>query len=440
MSHKAYVVAVDMGYGHERAAYALRHLAHGGVIIANHYPGIPDRDKFLWKQSRKFYETISRMQPWPVIGNAIFKAFVDTTQKIDSFYPRRDLARPTIQTHQTYLAIKNGLGADLIERLRANPLPLVCTFFLPAFAAEYNDYPGDIYIVVCDADISRAWAPYDPKHSRIKYFAPNGRVVERLKLYGVREENIILSGFPLPRELVGGQHAEIARADLAKRLCNLDPQGIFWERYYRTLKVQLSRHCERVRPRPVTLTFAVGGAGAQKKLAVTAVSALRASIRRKKIAVNLIAGTRREVARYFERAVREAGLGASLGREIKIMYTRARHDYFTHFTNLLHTTDILWTKPSELSFFTGLGLPIIMAPPIGSQEDFNRKWIFNVGGGTDMLDPEHAEEWLFDWINAGALARMAWNGYIEAPTHGALRIEAAITGRPYELEQLPLIV
>ena len=38
------------------------------------------------------------------------------------------------------------------------------------------------------------------------------------------------------------------------------------------------------------------------------------------------------------------------------------------------------------------------------------------------------------------MARMAWNGFIEAPTHGAYRIEQVITGMKVELEQLPLIV
>jgi len=43
-------------------------------------------------------------------------------------------------------------------------------------------------------------------------------------------------------------------------------------------------------------------------------------------------------------------------------------------------------------------------------------------------------------VESGGLARMAWNGFIEAPTHGAYRIEEIITGLPVELEKLPLIV
>jgi hypothetical protein len=106
----------------------------------------------------------------------------------------------------------------------------------------------------------------------------------------------------------------------------------------------------------------------------------------------------------------------------------------------MRKTDILWTKPSELSFYTGLGLPIIMAPTVGSQEDFNRNWLRQVGGGTDALDPQYAGEWLWDWIEGGALARMAWNGYTNAPTHGAYRIEDIVHGLDWNMHELPLVV
>ena len=46
---------------------------------------------------------------------------------------------------------------------------------------------------------------------------------------------------------------------------------------------------------------------------------------------------------------------------------------------MLLDTDILWTKPSELSFYAGLGLPIIMAPSVGAQERFNKAWLRAIG-------------------------------------------------------------
>lgn len=438
---KAYIVSVNMGYGHERAAYGLKDLAQGEIITANDYPGIPKSDKSLWAQSRKLYEAISRLQPLPVIGEALFEV-MDRFQRIDPFYPRRDLASPTLQSKQTYYTIeKLGLGRHLIEKLSEKPLPLICTFFIPAFAAEIYDYPGDIYCVICDADISRAWVALDPKKSRIKYFAPNGRVVERLKLYGIRPENIFLTGFPLPKEVIGGPKGTVIKEDLAARLCNLDPNGVFAKKYIRTLEAELGRGTCPLKPNhPLTLTFSVGGAGAQRSLAIQALKSLRHRILRNELTVHLAAGTKADVAAYFLSNIKDMKLGKMLDSGVHVDIWKDRKTYFHEFTQLLRKTDILWTKPSEMSFYTGIGLPIIMAPSIGSQEVFNRVWLKTVGGGVSQGNPDYVDEWLFDWIQSGGLARLAWNGYIEAPTHGAYRIEEIITGHATDLEKLPLIV
>ena len=440
--HKAWVIAINMGYGHERAAFGLKELAYGDVIIANDYPGIPTHDRELWKQSRSIYEFFSRLQPLPMVGQSLFDV-MDHFQKIPDFYPRRDLSKPSLQILETYRWIeKQQLGKDLIARLsrRNGHLPLVSTFFLPAFAAEVHKYPGDIYCVVCDTDISRAWAPLEPKRSRIRYLAPNGRVVERLKLYGVPKEQIFLTGFPLPPALIGGTAAKTVKQDLTKRLYQLDPQGIFRNKYGEILLRELGSNSKHGSKRPLTLTFCIGGAGAQKQLGVDVMESLRQSILQKKIHLNLEAGTRKPIADYFIEGAKSLGLRKTLGKTLCVYSHPSRSEYFSQFTQRLRKTDILWTKPSELSFYAGAGLPIIMAPPIGSQEDFNRLWLQSVGAGVDQLDPRYTNEWLFDWIHSGGLARFAWNGYIEAPTHGTYRIQSIVTGQSTSLENLPLIV
>lgn len=440
-NQKAWVVSVNMGYGHERAAFGLEDLAYGDIITANAYPGIPDKDRKLWTNTRVWYERISRLQPIPIIGPALF-GLMDSFQQIPPFYPRRDLSKPSLQVLQIYRLIrKKGLGKHLIEKLSKRKQPLISTFFIPAFAAEEHGYPGEIYLVACDADISRAWVPLDPKKSRIKYFAPNGRVVERLKLYGVPEERIFLTGFPLPKKNIGGPEATIIKDDLAARICNLDPNGIFIGKYRETLSLALGAdRCSFKKKRPLTLTFCVGGAGAQKQIGADLMGSLKTQLLRGEIHLRLEAGTRQHVADFFKNAAIGHGLRKALGKSIDIRLYPDRTSYFHGFAQGLRTTDILWTKPSELSFYSGLGLPIVMAPTVGSQEDFNRKWLMTVNAGTDQLDPAHTGEWLFDWINSGGLARFAWNGYIEAPTHGAYRIQSVVTGEKMQLAELPLIV
>ena len=442
---KAWVVSVNMGYGHERAAFGLEDLAFEGIITANQYPGIPDRDRRLWQSTRRLYEIVSRMQPIPLLGPAVF-GIMDYFQRIPPFYPRRDLSKPSIQLIEMYRMIeRQGLGKHLIDKLAARDhRPLITTFFLTAFAAEVHGYPGDIYCVCCDADISRAWAPRDPKRSRIRYFAPNGRVVERLKLYGVRDEQIFLTGFPLPKQNVGGPEGSVIKKDLAKRIAHLDPNRIFIKKYHETLMEEFGDEWKTINhpaeKSPVTVTFTVGGAGAQQNIGMDILWSLRKQLLRKQLHLNLEVGTRKSVGQQYHKEIRQAGLESVLGKTVFIHHYDDRPSYFRGFAHTLRTTDVLWTKPSELSFYTGLGLPIVIAPPIGSQEEFNKTWLTTVGGGIPQYDPRDADEWLFDWIDSGGLARFAWNGYIEAPTHGTYRIESIMTNEEVPLATLPLIV
>ncbi len=416
---EAWVVAVDMGYGHQRSAYPLRHLApQGKVLNANSYEGIPQKDRKIWEASKRFYDFISTFRRVPVIGKLAFAIF-DRSQRILSFYPARDLSRPNFQLRQNYNFIKKGWGRDLIERLKENPLPLITTFFTPAFMAEFYNYPGEIYCVIPDADISRSWAALNPKKSRIKYFVPNSRTSERLQLYGVNPNNIFLTGFPLPKENIGGEDMAILKNDFRQRLANLDPQ----KRYYKTYGAMVERELGKLFPpsRPLTIMFAVGGAGAQKELGVKIVKNLAGVLRNGKVRIILVAGIRKEVRDYF--------LENLDGPEnVEIIFAEDINSYFSKFNEALRRTDILWTKPSELSFYSALGLPILVAPPIGSQERFNQRWLLKSGFGLSQGRIDHTEEWLFDWLDKGYFAECAMEAYMEGRQLGTFIIEKLCCG------------
>lgn len=431
----AWVVAVDMGYGHWRAAYPLKDIAHGGIIIANNYRGIPERDANIWDNSRKFYEFVSRAKGLPLIGEKIF-AWYDYLQRILPFYPRRDLSKPTLQLKELYRLMHQGWGRDLVDYLNTKPFDLVTSFFLPAFFAEEHGFKGEIYCLVCDADMSRTWAPLYPQKSRIKYLAPNKRVEERLKLYGIKPERIFLTGFPLPKENIGGATMPALRADLGRRIYNLDPQRVYHRKYEDTLHHYLGAKSLTNRPAHIlTLTFAVGGAGAQRELAVEIITSLRSHLKKEQIRVNLAAGSRNDVYGYFKSAIQDLKLQAQAERGlINIIYQEHKEDYFRDFNAALRTTDILWTKPSELVFYSGLGIPIIMSPPIGSQEEFNKLWLKTTGAGITQNDPRYTHEWLFDWLQSGWLAEAAMDGFLDTPKFGTYNIERIIEHRYRRLE------
>jgi len=424
--NKAWIVTVDMGYGHQRAAYPLKRIAEGDIITANTYAGIPDRDKKLWQGSKRFYEFISRFKKFPFIGEKAFELF-DKLQSIPQFYPRRDLSESNIQVRQMYSLFKRyRWGEHLIAKLARNPLPIVTTFFATAFMADYYEYPGEIYCLATDTDISRAWVPIDPQRSKINYFAPNLRVQERLKLYGVREEQIFLTGFPLPDENVGNELSTI-KCDFGQRIPQLDPNNVFRNQYQSTVIHHIGKSNYRTESeRPMTITFAVGGAGAQRELGVEILKSLRKLITADKVAINLVAGTHHVVNVFFKQAVKSLGLSSKLGTGVNVIFNPTKDGYFAEFDEALRTTDILWTKPSELSFYCALGIPIIMAQPIGSQELFNQKWLQSIGAGIDQEDPRYTNEWLMDWLNSGWLAEAALHGFLEAPQNGTYNIEKVV--------------
>ena len=268
-SDGAYVVTVDMGYGHQRAAFPLRDFAVGldgikskdAIINANHYAGIPNADRRRWDSGRRWYERISRLKNLPLIGESIF-SIMDYFQRIEPFYPKRDLSKPTIQLKTIYSMIRKGWGRDLIQRLNKNPLPLINTFFSPAYFAEEHGYKGDIYLICCDTDVSRAWAPLVPNKSRIKYLVPNRRVKERLGLYGVKQDQIFVTGFPLPKENIGGRDLKVLKS-LGEKNRTFGSGWAVSQKYHETLKEFLGNNycqqsCDVKHPLTITLLLRPG--------------------------------------------------------------------------------------------------------------------------------------------------------------------------------------
>lgn len=425
-NQKAWIIAADMGLGHQRAAYPLKDLGGNQIITA----GSPDyasrKECKLWAKMRYIYEGISRINHVPIIGGFLF-GLMDRLQEINPYYPFRDLSTPTIQVKYLKHLIKKGLGETLVELLAPTNLPIVTTFFAVAIAAESRGY-SDVYLLVTDTDINRVWVPDKPSECKIKYLAPCGHAIKRLREYGISDEQIYLTGFPLPKENLGSPDLEILKLDLAQRLNLLDPKGRFWAIH--RVEVEhylLPENCSQRSNRCLSLTFAVGGAGAQKEIGAKIIKSLRNKIKSRQIRLNLVAGLRTDVEQYFRNALSQYGLEEEIGLGVNIVYSSSRERYFHRFNALLRTTDILWTKPSELSFYSALGIPIIIAPPLGAHEHWNRKWLLEHRAGFVQDDPEHCAEWLFDLLNDGLLAQAAWDGFLNGRKCGTFKIEELLT-------------
>src|SRR5690606_661598 len=132
----------------------------------------------------------------------------------------------------------------------------------------------------------------------IHYFAPSRRVVRRLQSFGVPEQNITLTGFPLPESLTESSDTTRPEQRLQRTIRRLDPRGVFRELHGTELKL-MGGSSNSAEPGPIHLMFAVGGAGAQAEMVDRFLPALRPKILDGSMRLQLVAGTRREVTNAF---------------------------------------------------------------------------------------------------------------------------------------------
>jgi hypothetical protein len=434
---RAWIITADMGFGHQRAAHTLGHLAEGGVLTAGSPETTDPEEAKFWHRMLWSYDALSKVKGVPLVGGTLF-SFLDALLHIPPFYPLRDLSNPGPNNHIMDYFIRQGLGRTLVERLRANPLPVISTFYAPALIADYAGLEQN-YSVICDADLNRVWVASRASDSRIRYFAPCGRAMRRLRQYGVPDDRIFITGFTLPKGNVGGPDMETLKSDLLARLGRLDPEARFSSVYGSTVREMLG-----ATPAPthgkerVTLAFAVGGAGAQTEIGLILVQALKSAILDGRFRLVLVAGVNRVVEKVFAEFAVRSGLASAMGDGLVIVRENSKHEYFDRFNALMRETDILWTKPSELSFYSALGIPIVMAPPIGSQEGKNQRWLMDKGCALPQYTPRLAFEWLNDMLKDGVLAEKAFSGFIKNRKLGVYKIEEVLETGTMGRETHPL--
>jgi hypothetical protein len=413
------VMAVDMGYGHNRAAEALATTLHSQVWQADVAPIAGPDELKLWGRTRAFYEVMSRASQLGGLAGP-FRRLLDNVTSIPHLHPHRDLSGQTLGTRGLMWLIEHGLGQGMLAALRAAPGPLLTTFYAPALIADHAGLKPS-YCVVTDADINRVWAPAYPAQSEVVYFAPSQRAQLRLRAYGVRPDKIHLTGFPLPPELLGGPDLTVLRKNLAARLVRLDPSGVFRDSYRDELDHFLGALPTPSHLAPL-LTFVIGGAGSQGNVAKMLLMSLKRDIASGKIRLALAAGTHAHLGDQFREWVREAGLESHLGHGVQILFTPDMWEYFRLFNQLLAETDILFTKPSEMTFFAALGLPLVFSWPVGVHERYNRRWAIEGGAGLKQRDLRFTSDWIDEWLEDGTLAGAAWSGFMRLPKFGLYRI------------------
>jgi hypothetical protein len=209
----------------------------------------------------------------------------------------------------------------------------------------------------------------------------------------------------------------------------LDPDGAFCGLHSELLERVLGKLPQHERGAPVEITFAVGGAGAQVGLSDVFLPRLRDHVLRDRLRIHLVAGTRGDVAERFTQQLRRARLTSRIGAGISILYASDFLSYYREFNRLLTHTDVLWTKPSELSFYAGLGFPLVLSHPVGAHERYNRRWLREQGAGLKQRSLDQLPGWLDEWLFDGNLAAAAWSAYTRIPRTGTEQITALLRDR-----------
>ena len=443
---KAWVVTVLMGLGHLRAAHPLRDLTHEGVIIYGSRRTTPPAEYRIWRRVRRLYYASSKVGAIPLVGKFLVRLTV-ALQRIRPYYPRQDQSRPNLAVRSLRRLIeRRGLCRGLRDKVATAPYPVIHTFYATAIALEALGEPAgapprDHYLLICDADFNRVWVPEDPKKSRIRYLAPCTQVRRRLLAYGVPGESILMTGFPLPKENIGSETGlETLKADLWQRLLRLDPAGKFFSYHMSSVLGWLGRESlPEASGGPFNVMFAIGGAGAQVEMVRKILRSLGQGIREGKVGLTLSCGIQRKVLERVLRYLNEAGLREAAGSGLRVIYEQDVFRYLERFNAELRRTDVLWTKPSELVFYCGLGLPILMADPIGAHEELNKRWLREIHAGLSPAGPvEACGEWLFDLRESGRLAEAAWDGFLKGRKLGTFKIEHLIESGEFAEGQGPL--
>lgn len=402
-----------MGYGHLRAARAIAERLGTRVRRADALELAGSDEVSEWRRLKSGYETLSRATDWPVVG-AVASSALDRMTRMGGV--RRDPSLPDLTSRRLQSRIRAGLGAELVRRLRSSGERLISTFYAPAIAAAEAGLDATV-CVVTDVDVHRIWAPVDASRTPLWYCVPAERTRSRLISYGVSPGRVVVTGFPLPPRLAGSLDPERLRRHLRRRQARLDPCG----RSLPSSPGEVEPEPREGPLEPPRITFTVGGAGAQRRQLGRFLRALLPEVACRRLRLSVSVGTHEELLPWLRRLADEARVAVH-GDRFQIVHRKSVDDYLVAFEELLAHSDALVTKPSEMSFYAALGLPLILTTPLGDHERANREWLLENGAAVTLGDDEDVLRRMQHWLESGTLAHVAWNAYQRLPRHGARRI------------------
>ena len=301
------------------------------------------------------YEGISRARSIPLVGKPIF-GILDTSP-----------AHPVVLSDaESFTQHVPGGPAGILRRQGTLPgdagpdrsrrtFPVVTSFFAPAIAADKKT-SHRVFCIICDADLNRVWVAtgsVGEPHLLLRTLWQGRAASPRVRCSGREDPSDRLSPPGRTRRrtdmTVAAQHARTSAADPRSRMDGSGPCTTGT-----SSTTSAPENCMADPHHVLTITFAVGGAGAQKEIGARIVASLRHRIKAGAIRLNLLAGTRAEVRDYLlcrQRCPR------SRLRRICRSFTQTRSTSTLRCSRTVcRTRTSSGPKPSELSFYAALGI------------------------------------------------------------------------------------
>ena len=344
----------------------------------------PDEQR-LWRASRRFYEVTSRASQLPVVG-APLRSLLEALTHIPHLYPLRDLSAPTFQARSLDRLIRKGLGRGLADHLqgdrraaadhllRARPRrrpPRLRAGLLPRHRLGHQPRLGAAAARAAADPLLRAEPAGGAAAARLRRGARADRV-HRLPAAGRAARRAGPAGAAAQPGRAPG--AAGPRAGLPRPDPRRDP----------SLPGRPAAPIRRAGRRWSRSRWAAPARRPSWRGACS--RSLQPLIEEGRLRLCLVAGVRAEVAASSAAGSREAGLGAA-DRAAAHPVGRTSTSYFPRFNALLAETDILWTKPSEMTFFAALGLPLVLRGRSGVHERYNRRWAVENGARPQAARP-----------------------------------------------------
>lgn len=409
---KYIVTSALMGFGHLRAAHNISSYSHAPVVRVDRKPYVRGVDRFVWNGAQRIHTYASRDAE---SRNRFLYNWYENLMQL----PHDDRDPSLTESRFILFLEKLGMGKSFFDSLDARCPALLHTFYLHAMISVYRRYPGRNYLLLCDTDFHRVWAPINPGNRNLEYMVPVPKSADRLISYGVPPGRIHVTGFPLPTANTGSRDLGTLISDFEVR------------------KKRLRRDSSL----PLTVMFPFSGAGAYSNVLAELVKALLDHLREGSLRLIVSCGDNEDALKNAENLFVNYGLDESEFTEI--MFDRDLFASFDRFNMALKSADLIITKPSEMVFYAALGIPMVFLPPIGAHEARNREYLIDNGCAVDIGNPSDFPRWLEDNRRNEKLLELAEMGYRNLPRTGTFEIDELVdgekvdknkSGRPGKLE------